>query len=139
MIWKHCRHPAATCSSSTRNVFVERFVERPLRSCQNPSRWQKKNPRDFPVENLWGYPCQGFSHSCTGILEKVGATGFEPATSASRTQRSTKLSHASKSGSEILLSSPPCPKHHSEDYNITDFCFCPALFLFFTRSFFLFS
>ena len=24
----------------------------------------------------------------------VGATGFEPATSASRTQRSTKLSHA---------------------------------------------
>ena len=25
----------------------------------------------------------------------VGATGFEPATSASRTQRSTKLSHAS--------------------------------------------
>ena len=27
---------------------------------------------------------------------KVGATGFEPATSASRTQRSTKLSHAPK-------------------------------------------
>ena len=26
----------------------------------------------------------------------VDATGFEPATSASRTQRSTKLSHASK-------------------------------------------
>ena len=27
-------------------------------------------------------------------LKKIGATGFEPATSASRTQRSTKLSHA---------------------------------------------
>ena len=28
------------------------------------------------------------------VFQKVGATGFEPATSASRTQRSTKLSHA---------------------------------------------
>ena len=29
-------------------------------------------------------------------LELVGATGFEPATSASRTQRSAKLSYAPK-------------------------------------------
>ena len=28
------------------------------------------------------------------VLEVVGATGFEPATSRSRTERSTKLSHA---------------------------------------------
>ena len=34
---------------------------------------------------------QGFRRPCQG----VDATGFEPATSASRTQRSTKLSHAS--------------------------------------------
>ncbi len=31
---------------------------------------------------------------CINHLHQVGATGFEPATSASRTQRSTKLSHA---------------------------------------------
>ena len=67
-------------------------------------------------------------------IKEVDATGFEPATSASRTQRSTKLSHASKCGSEILLSSLPCPKHHSEDYDSIDFYFCPALFLFFTGS-----
>ena len=30
-----------------------------------------------------------------GLYQSVDATGFEPATSASRTQRSTKLSHAS--------------------------------------------
>ena len=29
-----------------------------------------------------------------GFYQSVDATGFEPATSASRTQRSTKLSHA---------------------------------------------
>ena len=34
---------------------------------------------------------QGFRRPCQG----VDATGFEPATSASRTQRSTKLSHTS--------------------------------------------
>ena len=33
---------------------------------------------------------QGFRH-----FTRVEATGFEPTTSASRTQRSTKLSHAS--------------------------------------------
>ncbi len=33
--------------------------------------------------------------------EVVGATGFEPATSASRTQRSTKLSHAPTGGSRV--------------------------------------
>ncbi len=31
----------------------------------------------------------------SGFLHIVEATGFEPTTSASRTQRSTKLSHAS--------------------------------------------
>ena len=35
------------------------------------------------------------SQKLTVSLPKVDATGFEPATSASRTQRSTKLSHAS--------------------------------------------
>ena len=33
--------------------------------------------------------------SLPGYIEKIDATGFEPAASASRTQRSTKLSHAS--------------------------------------------
>ena len=32
-------------------------------------------------------------------IKKIGVTGFEPATSASRTQRSTKLSHTPKHGS----------------------------------------
>ncbi len=36
------------------------------------------------------FEVQGFQ-----LFLKVDATGFEPATSASRTQRSTKLSHAS--------------------------------------------
>ena len=35
--------------------------------------------------------CLSYLRPCQG----VDATGFEPATSASRTQRSTKLSHAS--------------------------------------------
>ena len=40
----------------------------------------------------------------TTIFEhkKIDATGFEPATSASRTQRSTKLSHASIRASHLL-------------------------------------
>ena len=42
---------------------------------------QKKNRKSI---NDFRRPCQG-----------IDATGFEPATSASRTQRSTKLSHAS--------------------------------------------
>ena len=44
-------------------------------------------------------PIQVFSTTKNGHLSAsvfvVEATGFEPATSASRTQRSTKLSHAS--------------------------------------------
>src|SRR5688572_8506313 len=38
--------------------------------------------------NCWG------SRRWKGRLEMVGATGFEPATSRSRTERSTRLSHA---------------------------------------------
>ena len=43
----------------------------------------KRTANSFEKKNL-RRPCQG-----------IDATGFEPATSASRTQRSTKLSHAS--------------------------------------------
>ena len=44
----------------------------------------KKRPETYFISLGFRCPCQG-----------VDATGFEPATSASRTQRSTKLSHAS--------------------------------------------
>ena len=45
-----------------------------------------KNKKRPPTLNLQGLAVP---------LPRVDATGFEPATSASRTQRSTKLSHAS--------------------------------------------
>ena len=40
----------------------------------------------------------------SGIPSSVEATGFEPAASASRTQRSTKLSHASSTARAIIVS-----------------------------------
>ena len=43
------------------------------------------------------------------LEEMVGMTGFEPATSASRTQRSTKLSHIPLFDSEGLQSDLPDP------------------------------
>ena len=43
------------------------------------------------ISQVFRCPCQG-----------VEATGFEPTTSASRTQRSTKLSHTSSTASDII-------------------------------------
>ena len=37
------------------------------------------------------------------VIDMVEATGFEPAASASRTQRSTKLSHASMPNADQLI------------------------------------
>ena len=59
----------------------------------NDKQAKKKNPRSF-IKASEVAPAKDSLTLCTGILEVVGATGFEPATSASRTQRSTKLSHA---------------------------------------------
>ena len=65
---------------------------------------KKKKPQKL-IEKLLGLPLPRIlSHLSTGILEIVGATGFEPATSASRTQRSTKLSHAPIYNCPIILS-----------------------------------
>ena len=44
------------------------------------SRWQKNNP----LQHKW----------LRRVKKEIGATGFEPATSWSRTKRSTRLSHA---------------------------------------------
>ena len=67
---------------------------------------------------------KGFRCPC----QVVDATGFEPATSASRTQRSTKLSHASKYLLSHIIS-------NMLNYNTTYFLFCPVqhfyFFLFF--------
>ena len=52
----------------------------------------KKRPETYFISLGFRCPCQG-----------VDATGFEPATSASRTQRSTKLSHASLMSFAIQL------------------------------------
>ena len=55
----------------------------------------------------------------------VGATGFEPATSASRTQRSTKLSHASIFVKHFVVSQIVL------NYIITSFSVCPEKFCIF--------
>ena len=55
----------------------------------------------------------------------VGATGFEPATSASRTQRSTKLSHASIFVKHFVVSQIVL------HYIITSFSVCPEKFCIF--------
>jgi hypothetical protein len=57
------------------------------------------------------------SHQQAGLQKTIGAPGFEPGTSASRTQRSTGLSHApSENGAGPLASrhSEPVPKDHPE-------------------------
>src|SRR5919108_4192472 len=41
-----------------------------------------------------GTPCENSTERAKRVRWMVGATGFEPATSRSRTERSTKLSHA---------------------------------------------
>ncbi len=64
---------------------------------------QKKNRKPATI-TAFRRPCQG-----------IDATGFEPATSASRTQRSTKLSHASISY-KIL--------HYELKYYTSFFKFC---------------
>ena len=55
----------------------------------------------------------------------VGMTGFEPATSASRTQRSTKLSHASIFMKHFVVSQIVL------HYIITSFSVCPEKFCIF--------
>ena len=69
---------------------------------------------------------QGFRRPCQG----VDATGFEPATSASRTQRSTKLSHAS------LFCFAPSPEHLLSIHRF--FGFVKHFFYFFQIFFFFF-
>ncbi len=64
-------------------------------------------------------------------LPRVDATGFEPAASASRTQRSTKLSHASKYLLSHIIS-------NMLNYNTTYFLFCPVQHFYFFLFFFYF-
>ena len=60
-----------------------------------------------------------------GLYQSVDATGFEPATSASRTQRSTKLSHASMFMKHFVVSQIVL------HYIITSFSVCPEKFCIF--------
>ena len=60
-----------------------------------------------------------------GLYQSVDATGFEPATSASRTQRSTKLSHASIFMKHFVVSQIVL------HYIITSFSVCPEKFCIF--------
>ena len=59
------------------------------------------------------------------MVVMVGMTGFEPATSASRTQRSTKLSHASIFVKHFVVSQIVL------NYIITSFSVCPEKFCIF--------
>ena len=61
----------------------------------------------------------------TASYQSVDATGFEPATSASRTQRSTKLSHASIFMKHFVVSQIVL------NYIITSFSVCPEKFCIF--------
>ena len=61
----------------------------------------------------------------TASYQSVDATGFEPATSASRTQRSTKLSHASIFMKHFVVSQIVL------HYIITSFSVCPEKFCIF--------
>ena len=61
----------------------------------------------------------------TASYQSVDATGFEPATSASRTQRSTKLSHASIFVKHFVVSQIVL------NYIITSFSVCPEKFCIF--------
>ena len=58
-------------------------------------------------------------------LPRIDATGFEPATSASRTQRSTKLSHASIFMKHFVVSQIVL------NYIIISFSVCPEKFCIF--------
>ena len=60
-----------------------------------------------------------------GLYQSVDATGFEPATSASRTQRSTKLRHASIFMKHFVVSQIVL------HYIITSFSVCPEKFCIF--------
>ena len=75
------------------DFFVERFVERSAKlyiwyTLDGKKRTSEasKKPLRLPLPRILS---PMYRNPCI-----VGATGFEPATSASRTQRSTKLSHA---------------------------------------------
>ena len=61
-----------------------------------------------------------------GLYQSVDATGFEPATSASRTQRSTKLSHAS-----IFMKHICCLSNRASLYYHKFFCLSRKILYFF--------
>ena len=61
-----------------------------------------------------------------GFYQSVDATGFEPATSASRTQRSTKLSHAS-----IFMKHICCLSNRASLYYHKFFCLSRKILYFF--------
>ena len=66
------------------------------------SRPSRKEKMQGDAESVSGQEPEGLASTARLSLfyslilagAKIGATGFEPATSASRTQRSTRLSHA---------------------------------------------
>ena len=78
----NCRQ--RSCDSALRHAtnFDARF-EPNRRSCRSSAKDWCQTRKSPPPGSTGGF-----------LSRQVGATGFEPATSASRTQRSTRLSHA---------------------------------------------
>ena len=76
----------------------EPAVSAPLRSAQSQGPQDLVSPlrpERSTLPNFFLHKKTGKPFDFPAPLPRVDATGFEPATSASRTQRSTKLSHAS--------------------------------------------
>ena len=76
----------------------EPAVSAPLRSAQSQGPQDLVSPlrpKRSTLPNFFLHKKTGKPFDFPAPLPRVDATGFEPATSASRTQRSTKLSHAS--------------------------------------------
>ena len=95
---------------------------------------QKNNTRKpLILLDLWVFsPLPRISFLKLCILVIIDATGFEPATSASRTQRSTKLSHASLFDLKSTINIG-CAFH--SNYVITFCTYCPVVFHFICKKF----
>ncbi len=63
------------------------------------SRWDS-NPHTLTGASFRDW-CNTNYATAPNVAMKVGAPGFEPGTSASRTQRSTELSHAPKNNHNL--------------------------------------